>query len=172
MFLEGTAEEDDDELESAHGHGDANRDVRETNAILQDIERRSKTVLGDGAQTQTLAPQHKRAHNTLEIDLHTIQTLADGSYVVRLGTMEIWDTKDLATIRETFLYLFHTMQSKHFGLDMSSAQYVPSGFFGMLSDWHDLNVQIQLYFPQPQIREMVWFKACFHSVGDGVFGFK
>ena len=104
---------------------------------------------------------------TAKIDPSLIIQLPDGSHVIRLGEMEIWDGADLALLRETLVYVFHELQSRSFGVDMSFVKYVPSGFFGMLYDWHDLNVRIRLYSPQPQIKGMLWFRKFFHVVAEG-----
>jgi hypothetical protein len=106
---------------------------------------------------------------SVKIDTSLIQTLPDGSHVIRLGTMEIWDGADLALLRETLVYIFHQLRSRDFGVDMSYVKYVPSGFFGMLFDWHEMDVRINLYSPQPQIMSMLWFRKFFHVVADGVY---
>lgn len=105
----------------------------------------------------------------VKIDPSLIQTLADGSHVILLGEMEIWDGADLALLRETLVHIFHEMRSRSFGVDMSYVKYVPSGFFGMLHDWHDMNVRIRLYSPQPHIMSMLWFRKFFHIVAEGVY---
>lgn len=106
---------------------------------------------------------------TTKIDINIIQTLPDGSHVIQLGDMEIWDGADLALLRETLVHLYHKMRSRQFGVDMSYVKYVPSGFFGMLFDWYEKGVQIQLYSPQPQVAGMLWFRRFFEPLGDEVF---
>lgn len=103
---------------------------------------------------------------TTKIDINLIHTLPDGSHVIQLGDMEIWDGADLALLRETLVHLFHKMRSRRFGVDMSYVKYVPSGFFGMLFDWYEKGVEIQLYSPQPQVAGMLWFRRFFQPVGD------
>jgi hypothetical protein len=106
---------------------------------------------------------------TAKIDPSLIQTLTDGSQIIQLGEMEIWDGADLALLRESLMHVFQVMKSRHFGVDMSYVKYVPSGFFGMLYDWHDMHVCIRLYSPQPQIMKMLWFRKFFQPVADGVY---
>lgn len=106
---------------------------------------------------------------TTKIDVNIIQTLPDGSHVILLGDMEIWDGADLALLRETLVHLYHKMRSRQFGVDMSYVKYVPSGFFGMLFDWYEKGVQIQLYSPQPQVAGMLWFRRFFEPIGDDVY---
>lgn len=101
---------------------------------------------------------------TIKIDTSIIETLANGSHVIHLGDMEIWDGADLALLRETLAHLYHKMRSRHFGVDMSYVKYVPSGFFGMLFDWHERGVQIQLFAPQPHVAGMLWFRRFFQPV--------
>lgn len=103
---------------------------------------------------------------TTKIDINLIHTLPDGSHVIQLGDMEIWDGADLALLRETLVHLFHKMRSRRFGVDMSYVKYVPSGFFGMLFDWYEKGVEIQLYSPQPQVAGMLWFRRFFEPVGS------
>ena len=103
---------------------------------------------------------------TIKIDTNIIQTRPDGSHVIHLGDMEIWDGADLAMLRETLMHLFHKMRSRRFGVDMSYVKYVPSGFFGMLFDWHEKGVQIQLYSPQPHVGQMLWFRRFFQPVSS------
>lgn len=106
---------------------------------------------------------------TTKIDISLIQTLPDGSHVIQLGDMEIWDGADLALLRETLVHLFHKMRSRRFGVDMTYVKYVPSGFFGMLFDWHEKGVEIQLYSPQPQVAGMLWFRRFFQPLGDDCY---
>jgi hypothetical protein len=106
---------------------------------------------------------------TVKIDTSLIETLADGSHLIRLGPMEIWDGADLALLRETLVHIFQQLHSRTFGVDMSFVKYVPSGFFGMLYDWHEMHVRINLYSPQPQIMKMLWFRKFFHIVSEGVY---
>lgn len=106
---------------------------------------------------------------TAKVDPKLIKTRTDGRHVVQLGDMEIWDGADLALLRETLVYMHGKLRSRSFGVDMSYVKYVPSGFFGMLFDWHEKGVQIHLYSPQPQISGMLWFRRFFQPVGDDIY---
>lgn len=103
---------------------------------------------------------------TIKIDTRIIETQADGTHVIHLGDMEIWDGADLAMLRETLVYLYQQLRSRHISIDMSYVKYVPSGFFGMLFDWHEKGVQIQLHAPQPQVGGMLWFRRFFQAISD------
>ena len=98
-----------------------------------------------------------------------VQTLANGHHVIRLGTMEIWDGADLALLREAMTALFGRYNSRQFGVDMTYVKYVPSGFFGMLFDWHEKDVCVRLYTPQPHVAKMLWFQKFFREVEQGAF---
>ncbi|MES2794113.1 MAG: hypothetical protein V4719_31150 [Planctomycetota bacterium] len=106
---------------------------------------------------------------TIKIDPRIIETLADGSHVIHLGSMEIWDGADLAMLRETLIYLHQQLRSRQVSVDMSHVKYVPSGFFGMLFDWHEKGMQMQLHAPQPQITGMLWFRRFFQSISETAY---
>ena len=52
---------------------------------------------------------------------------------------------------------------------MTFVKYIPSGFFGMLFDWHETGVKIRLYTPQPNVRRMLWFDRFFEPINDLTF---
>jgi anti-anti-sigma regulatory factor len=89
--------------------------------------------------------------------------------VVELGEMEIWDGADLALLRETLTRLMDVDQHKAVGIDMSHVKYIPSGFFGMLCDWHDRGYRMCLFSPQPNVARMLWFRRFFEHSGDDCF---
>lgn len=86
--------------------------------------------------------------------------------VLDLGDMEIWDGADMALLRESLTRLIKTERRRSIGIDMSHVKYIPSGFFGMLFDWHEIGIQIRLYDPQPNVRRMLWFNRFFKAI-DG-----
>ena len=89
--------------------------------------------------------------------------------VVELGDMEIWDGADLALLRETLTKLMDVENHKQVGIDMSHVKYIPSGFFGMLCDWHDRGHRMCLFSPQPNVARMLWFKRFFEHSADDCF---
>lgn len=144
-------------------------------SVVRDLPKRSQALPGQESTVQMGRVESDSRENNLlgtqvmattKIDINLIQTLPDGSHVIQLGDMEIWDGADLALLRETLVHLFHKMRSRRFGVDMSYVKYVPSGFFGMLFDWYEKGVEIQLYAPQPQVAGMLWFRRFFQPVGN------
>ena len=89
--------------------------------------------------------------------------------VIHLGEMEIWDGADLALLRETLTKLITQQKARAVGVDMSYVKYVPSGFFGMLFDWHDTGVEMRVYSPQPNVHQMLWFRRFFVGEGNGSY---
>lgn len=84
--------------------------------------------------------------------------------VISVGEMEIWDGADLALIRDTLHELIEDQNQQDVGIEMASVKYVPSGFFGMLSEWNDLGVRITLYGVQPNVQRMLWFRHFFLEI--------
>ena len=97
-----------------------------------------------------------------QLSLHS----RDGVAVMDLGSMDIWDGADLALIRDTLVELIAVQKRRQVGVDMAHVKYIPSGFFGMLCDWHDRGVQVYLYEPQPNVRNMLWFRQFAECVTD------
>ncbi len=93
----------------------------------------------------------------------------DGFTVLELGSAEIWDGADMALLRETLTRLIKAEKHLAIGVDMTYVKYIPSGFFGMLFDWFETGVQIRLYTPQPNVRNMLWFNQFFEAVGHDSF---
>jgi hypothetical protein len=93
----------------------------------------------------------------------------DGVTVLNLGPVEIWDGADLALLRDTFTRLIQRERRRRIGVDMSTVQYVPSGFFGMLFDWHERGIAMHLYAPRPRVSNMLWFRQFFDHVTNGTY---
>jgi hypothetical protein len=93
----------------------------------------------------------------------------NGYWVLDLGEVEIWDGADLALLRETLTRLISTDGRRMIGVDMTYVKYIPSGFFGMLYDWHEQGVSIRLYTPQEHVKNMLWFRQFFDEVSEGCF---
>jgi hypothetical protein len=85
--------------------------------------------------------------------------------VVDIGDMEIWDGADLSLIRDTLNQLILKQRRRAIGIQMRAVKYVPSGFFGMLYDWHDQGISVRLYAPQPRVAGMLWFQRFFEADG-------
>ena len=93
----------------------------------------------------------------------------DGVSVLDLGDMDIWDGADLSLLRDTLTELIQKEGCRDIGVRMHQVKYVPSGFFGMLFDWHDFGVSIRVYTPQPNVANMLWFRRFFEHLGEGCF---
>ena len=93
----------------------------------------------------------------------------DGVTVLDLGEMDIWDGADLSLLRETLVRVIETERRPAVGVNMEHVKYIPSGFFGMLFDWHERGTPIFLYRPQPNVANMLWFRQFFETNGSGRF---
>jgi len=93
----------------------------------------------------------------------------DGVTVMDLGPIEIWDGADLSLLRDTLTALIEHERCRSIGVEMSTVKYIPSGFFGMLFDWHERGVEMRLYSPQPNVANMLWFRRFFEHEGDGTW---
>jgi hypothetical protein len=93
----------------------------------------------------------------------------NGEVIIYLGPVEIWDGADLALLRDTFTRLAQRQRRRNLGVDMSSVKYIPSGFFGMLFDWHERGVTVRLHTPQPRVANMLWFRQFFSHEVNGSY---
>ncbi len=116
-----------------------------------------------GQQTKSINRRMKMATKKNRMTLHRW----NGVTVLDLGAMDIWDGADLALLRETLSQLIDTDRCRSIGVDMTHVKYVPSGFFGMLYDWHEKGVTMRLYTPQPNVANMLWFRRFFDHIADG-----
>lgn len=103
--------------------------------------------------------------NTERIEVYEV----DGYTILDMGPIEIWDGADLSLIRDMLVQVIEKEGSKFVAVDMSFVKYVPSGFFGMLYDWFEKGIAIQLLSPQPNVREMLWFQRFFSEGETGVY---
>lgn len=94
----------------------------------------------------------------------------NGSTLISLGAMDIWDGADLALIRDTLFEQIFDHKLRNFILDMQTVKYVPSGFFGMLGEWKDRGVEIAIKGVQPNVAEMLWFRQFFTERRPGYYG--
>jgi len=103
----------------------------------------------------------KRQRLKIEIDGTTA--------VVALDRIEIWDGADLALLREVLSERIEQDEFRSIGVDLASVKYIPSGFFGMLFEWYETGVEIQLHSPQPNVEQMLWFRMFFNVCPEGHF---
>lgn len=96
-----------------------------------------------------------------------IDVLGD-TYLLHMGTMEIWDGADLALLREGLASMIERDGCRSIVVDMQHVKYIPSGFFGMLFDWHEKrDVSFALTPPQPNVQRMLWFQQFFRATDNG-----
>jgi len=106
---------------------------------------------------------HVRNFKRMVIDVQD-----DGTHLLHLGEMEIWDGADLALLREGLALLIEKDGCRAIAVDMSYVKYIPSGFFGMLFDWQERRgVAFALTPPQPNVQRMLWFRQFFRANGGG-----
>jgi hypothetical protein len=96
---------------------------------------------------------------------HGLSTTAgEHGVIIDIGDMEIWDGADLSLIRDTLFRLVLQEGVDAFAIDMHAVQYVPSGFFGMLFDWMERGIEVQLLNPRERVRQMLWFRKFFTRI--------
>jgi hypothetical protein len=93
----------------------------------------------------------------------------NGSTLISVGEMEIWDGADLALIRDTLFEQILDFEQRELVLDMKTVKYIPSGFFGMLGDWKDRGINISVLGVQPNVAQMLWFQQYFTELRPGYF---
>lgn len=99
-----------------------------------------------------------------------IDIMDDGTHLLHMGEMEIWDGADLSLLREGFTQLIERDGIRAIIIDMHFVKYIPSGFFGMLFDWHEKRgVWFALTLPQPNVQRMLWFQQFFRRTEEGCY---
>jgi hypothetical protein len=94
----------------------------------------------------------------------------DGLHLLQMGEMEIWDGADLALLREGLFRLIDGEDCEAIAIDMRYVKYIPSGFFGMLSDWQERSgTRFALTPPQPNVQRMLWFRQFFKLNSEGLY---
>ncbi len=92
----------------------------------------------------------------------------DNATIIDLGDMEIWDGADLALLRESLVRVA-SQHPEAIGVDMTYVKYIPSGFFGMLFDYHEQGLKMRLLSPQPNVVRMLWFSRFFKPISSNCF---
>ncbi|MFQ5732241.1 MAG: hypothetical protein ACE5KM_09835 [Planctomycetaceae bacterium] len=93
----------------------------------------------------------------------------NGVTVLDLGEMDIWDGADLSLLRDTLYEIIENQNTRQVGVNLEWVKYIPSGFFGMISDWHDRGVTMHVYRPQKNVARMLWFRKFFEESEDGCY---
>ena len=99
-----------------------------------------------------------------------LNLITDGQLaIIALDNIEIWDGADLALLREVLTDLIERERYHSIAVDLKTVKYIPSGFFGMLYEWYENGIDIQLHSPQPNVEQMLWFRMFFRSQNAGTF---
>lgn len=75
--------------------------------------------------------------------------------VVGFGGREILDQIDLTECRAEIVTLLEQNQCKVLAFDLTGVKYIPSGLLGLLASLRKLNVEVHLYNPSPDVREVL-----------------
>lgn len=101
---------------------------------------------------------------------HGLELIQRGEVtILHIGKMEIWDGADLSLLRDTILRLVTEDDIKSIGIDVRCVQHVPSGFFGMLYDWYERGLTIQLLEPRERVTQMLWFRKFFGELKPSIY---
>ncbi|MBN73670.1 MAG: hypothetical protein CME32_30825 [Gimesia sp.] len=75
--------------------------------------------------------------------------------VAGFGGKDILDTFSVKDIRDELLELVKENQCETLALDLTGVKLIPSGMLGLLASMRDLNIDIHLYNPSEDIREVL-----------------
>lgn len=75
--------------------------------------------------------------------------------VLGFGGQEILDQIDLAQCRQELLELLEQYGCRVLGFDLTGVRYVPSGFLGLLASFRRLGIEVHLYNPSDDVREVL-----------------
>lgn len=75
--------------------------------------------------------------------------------VVGFGDREILDNINLALCREELVQLLQKANARTLGFDLTGVRLIPSGFLGLMASVRGLGVEVHLYNPSPDVREVL-----------------
>jgi len=75
--------------------------------------------------------------------------------VAGFGGKDILDTFSVKDIRDELLELVKANQCETLAIDLTGVKLIPSGMLGLLASMRDLNIEIHLYNPSDDIREVL-----------------
>lgn len=75
--------------------------------------------------------------------------------VAGFGSQDVLDTFSVKGIRDELLDLVKGQQCETLALDLTGVKLIPSGMLGLLSSIRDLGIEIHLYNPSEDIREVL-----------------
>ena len=85
--------------------------------------------------------------------LHVV--LAGPASVVSFGGRELLDDANVAVCREQLLELIDREDCQTLAIDLSGVRLVPSGLLGLLATVRRRGVDLHLYNPSPDVREVL-----------------
>ncbi len=75
--------------------------------------------------------------------------------VVGFGSDDLPDHIDLAECREEIVELLQLHDCKDLAFDLTGVRYIPSGMLGLLASLKRLGIQVHLYNPSGDVREVL-----------------
>ncbi len=75
--------------------------------------------------------------------------------VVGFGGLQIIDQVNVANCREELTSLIKEHDCKTLAFDLTGIRLVPSGFLGLMASMRDLGVEVQVYNPSADVREVL-----------------
>jgi len=75
--------------------------------------------------------------------------------VVGFGGAEIVDQLDLSECREEIVSLLNQNDCKMLAIDLTGVRYIPSGMLGLLASLCQMGIEVHLYNPSEDIREVL-----------------
>jgi len=75
--------------------------------------------------------------------------------VVGFGSRQVLDDINLSICREQLVQLLQSAKAKVLGFDLTGVRLIPSGFLGLMASVRGLGVDVHLYNPSPDVREVL-----------------
>lgn len=75
--------------------------------------------------------------------------------VVGFAGQELLDQVNIATCRDEIKSLVAECETKILAFDLSGVRLIPSGLLGLLTSLKDLGVEVQIYNPSDDVREVL-----------------
>src|SRR5262245_14412262 len=75
--------------------------------------------------------------------------------VVGFGGVEVLDQVHIGDCRAEILALLEQHQCQTLAFDLTGVKLIPSGLLGLLASLRRLNIEVHLYNPSPDVREVL-----------------
>jgi hypothetical protein len=89
----------------------------------------------------------------------------DGVAVIDLGLANVWDYGDLVRLREAASGLISEGR-RRIGVDLSHVGCLPSGFMNMLCEWQERGLDVYVFNPRQNVRNMLWFQTFTERISE------